>query len=58
MCIRDRLVVSFVSFVQVQEITMPVNVEYITEVIANYCCKGLSHIVLGPAGVTLCMVLY
>ena len=34
---------------------MPENVGYITELTASYCYKGLSHTVLGPAGVNLCM---
>ena len=46
------------SFVQVQEITMPENVGYNPELIANYCYKGLGHTVLGPTGVNLCVVLY
>ena len=37
---------------------MPENVGYITELIANCCCKGLVHTALGTAGVNLCMVLY
>ena len=32
---------------------MPENVGCITELIANYCYKGLSHNVLGPAGVNV-----
>ena len=43
------------TFVQKQEITMPENVRYITELIADYCYKGLSHNVLGPAGMNLFM---
>ena len=39
------------NFVQVQEIIMPENVGYITELIADYYNKGLSHNVLGPTGV-------
>ena len=41
------------TFVQNQETTMPENVGYIAELIANYCYKGLSHNVLGPTGVNL-----
>ena len=58
--VADSLVavVFFMNIVQVQEITMSENVWHITELIAIYCCKGLSHTVLGPTGVNLCMVLY
>ena len=31
------------TFIQNQEITMPENVGYITELIANYCYNGLSN---------------
>ena len=34
---------------------MPENVGCITELIANYCYKGLSHTVLEPNGVPLLM---
>ena len=37
---------------------MPVNVGYVTELIANYCYKAVCRTVLGPTGVNLCMVLY
>ena len=47
-----------VNFVQVQEITVPENVGYVAELIANYCYKGLCHTISGPTGVNLCMVLY
>ena len=46
------------NFVQVQEITMPDIVGYITKLIANYCYKALGHTVLEPTGVNVCMVLY
>ena len=45
-------------FVQVQEITVPENVRYITKLITNYCYKAVGDIVLGPTGVKLCIVLY
>ena len=45
----------FMTFVQNQEITMPEILGYFTELIAGYCYKCLSHTVLGPAGVNLCM---
>ena len=32
---------------------MPESIGYITELIADYCYKGLSHNVLGSAGVNL-----
>ena len=31
------------NYVQFDQATMPENVEYITELIADYCYKGLSH---------------
>ena len=43
----------FMTFVQNQEIAVPENVGYITELIANYCYKGPSHNILGPTGVNL-----
>ena len=43
------------TFVQNQEITIPKNVGYITELIANYCYKGLRHNKLGPTSVNLFM---
>ena len=48
----------FMTFVQNQELTIPENVRYIsiiTELIESYCYKGLSHTVLGPTDVNLCM---
>ena len=41
------------TFVQNQEIPIPENVEYITELIANFCYKGLGHYILGPTVVNL-----
>ena len=41
------------TFVQNQEIIMPENVGYDTELIASYCHKGLSHTVLEQTGVNL-----
>ena len=49
------------TFVQNQEITMPENVRYITELIANYCYKGLRHDVWGSTGENFsmfCSLLY
>ena len=49
------------TFVQNQEITMPENVRYITELIANYCYKGLKHDVWGSTGENFsmfCSLLY
>ena len=47
------------TFVQNQEITMPENIGYITELIASPCYMGLSHTVFGPNGMDLlCLVLY
>ena len=43
------------TFVQNQEIIMPENVGYVTELIARSCYIGLSHTKLGPAGVNMCM---
>ena len=43
------------TFVQNQEITMPANVSYITELVANYCYMGLSHTALGSNDVNLFM---
>ena len=43
------------TFVLNQEITMPENVGYISEVVASYFHKSLSHTVLGLTGVNLCM---
>ena len=35
------------NFVQVQEITMPENVGYITELIADFYYRGLGHTISG-----------
>ena len=39
----DQLQFLFMTFVQNQEIIMPENVGYITELIANYCYKSQPH---------------
>ena len=48
------------TFVQSQEVIMPQNIWYTTELITNYCYEGLSHNVLGPSDVNLfkCLVLH
>ena len=43
------------TFVQNQEAKRPENVEYVTELIASHCNKGLCHSTLGPACANLCM---
>ena len=45
----------YLKFVRIKEIIMPENVGYISELIASYIHKGLSHTVLGPTGGTLRM---
>ena len=55
--VKEFFLFLFINFVQVQ-ITMPENVAYITELIADYFYKALGRTVLGPTGVNLCMVLY
>ena len=43
------------TFVQNQEIKTPENVQYVTELNANYSYKGLNYAALGPACVILSM---
>ena len=47
----------YLKFVRIKEIIMPENVGYISELTANYCNKGLGYTVLGPTGMSLCLVL-
>ena len=46
------------NFVQIQEITMPENVWYITQLVTDYFTKGLGHIVLGTNWCELVHVLF
>ena len=42
-----NLYLLFMNFVHIQQITIPENVGYVTELIACYCYKGLGNIILG-----------
>ena len=58
MTIIKGIVVSFDEFSSGPRDTMPEDVGYITELIANSCYKAVCYTVLGPTGVNLCMVHY